>query len=196
MFIEKFLGIFTENFVQRLVGNIPAGQLRANDALAIDERDVGNERWTDHQAELHEVERVELAGNSYWKGRLKLLDEERDVGVGIDRPFQYFEAFWSKLLLKATQNLSGFLAVRSSGEDESQAQDFAAVAGDQRRFAVRKFDGKFGRFSRNVGGENSGYERERGQNLHVHGEFQYSFDRHRRAWRVSSATTVNEDFSL
>ena len=147
-----------------LVTKISAGELRTNGPLAIDEGDVGNEGWTDHQADLHEVERVELAGHSYWKGWLELRDELLDVGVGIDGAFQYFETFWSKLFLKATQNLSGFLAMRSSGEDESQAQNFAAVAGDQRLFTVRELYAKFGRFAGNVGGEDRpGQERERGQ---------------------------------
>ncbi len=139
----------------RFVGKISAGELRANHPLAIDEGDVGNEGWTDHRADLHEVERVELAGHSYWKGWLELCDELLDVGVGIDGAFQYFETFWSKLLLKATQNLSGFLAMRSSGEDESQAQNFATVAGDERLFAVGELYGVFGRFAWNVGGKGS-----------------------------------------
>lgn len=139
----------------RFVGKISAGELRANHPLAIDEGDVGNEGWTDHRADLHEVERVELAGHSYWKGWLELRDELLDVGVGIDGAFQYFETFWSKLLLKATQNLSGFLAMRSSGEDESQAQNFATVAGDERLFAVGELYGVFGRFAWNVGGKGS-----------------------------------------
>jgi len=84
-----------------------------------------------------------------------LCDELLDVGVGIDGAFQYFETFWSKLLLKATQNLSGFLAMRSSGEDESQAQNFATVAGDERLFAVGELYGVFGRFAWNVGGKGS-----------------------------------------
>lgn len=144
----------------RLVAKVAAGELRSNVPRAIDEGDVGYERWTDHQADLHEVERVELAGRSYWKGWLKLCDELRDIGLGIDGPFEYLETFWSKLLFEATQNLSGFLAVWSSGEDECQAQNFAAVAGDQRLFAVGELDGKFGRFSGNVGGESGGEERQ------------------------------------
>jgi hypothetical protein len=135
--------------------------LHANHSFAIDERDVGHE-GTDHETELHEVHGVHLGGNSDGKGRLKLPDEEGKVGFGIDGRFQNFETFWSKLPLNATQNLSGFLAMRSSGEDESQAQNFAAVAGDKRLFIVRELYAKFGRFAWKVGGKGGAEERKRG----------------------------------
>jgi hypothetical protein len=91
-----------------------------------------------------------------------LPDEERKVGVRIKRSFQDFKPFWPELLLNATQNLSGFLAVRSSGEDEREAQNLAAVAADLRLCAVRELDGEFRRFTWNVRGESEpGQERER-----------------------------------
>ena len=142
----------------RFVGELATGQLAANHALAIHERDVWHERGTDHQAELHECHGGELVRFPDWKGWLELRDELRNVGLGVDGRLQHFEAFWSKLILEATQNLSGFLAVRSSAEDEGHAQHFAAVAGDQRLFAVRKLDGEFGCFAWDVGGESGAQE--------------------------------------
>jgi hypothetical protein len=142
----------------RFVGKLGTGQLRANHALPIDERDVRHERWTDHQAKLHEFHRGDLVRFPDWKGWLELRDELRDVGFGVDGRFQHFEALWSKLVLEATQNLSGFLAVWSSAEDESHAQHFTAVARDQRLFAIRKLDGELGRFAWDVGGESGAQE--------------------------------------
>jgi hypothetical protein len=103
---------------------------------------------------------------------LILPDEERQVGVRIERAFQDFKPFWPELLLNATQNLSGFLAVRSSGEDERQAQDFAPVAAHLRLFAIRELDGEFRRFAWNIGGEGmSGHECQREYCLRTHSEF-------------------------
>jgi hypothetical protein len=157
-FSDQVFGNLAENLFLRFVGKLGTGQLPANHALPIDESDVRHERGTDHQAELHEFHRGNLVCLSHWKWRLELQDELRDIGLGIDCRFQYFEARWSKLLLEATQNLSGFLAVRSSAEDEGHAQHFAAVAGDQRRFAVRKLDSEFGCLAWDVGGESGAQE--------------------------------------
>jgi hypothetical protein len=151
-FVDKFLGVLTENIFQGLVGNIPASKLSANDPLAIDERDVGHES-TDHRTDLHEIQRVQLVRHAHRKRRQELALEELKIGLGIEGAFQNFEAFWSKILLNATQNLSGFLAMRSSGEDEGQAQNFAAIARNQRLSAVRKLHGQFGRLAWNVSGE-------------------------------------------
>jgi len=156
-FVDKFFGILTENLFQSLVGNITARELSANDPLAIDERDVGHES-TDHRTDLHEVQRVQLVRHSHRKGRLKLLDEEREIRVGIEGALHNFEAFWSEILLNATQNLSGFLAVRSTGEDEGHAQNFTAITGNQRLFPVRELHAKFGRLSWNVGREGGAEE--------------------------------------
>jgi hypothetical protein len=156
--IDQVFGNFAENVFLCFVGELATGQLLANHALAIDERDVRYERWTDHQAKLHECHGGELVRFSHWKGWLELSDELRDVGFGVDRRFQHFEAFGSKLVFEATQNLSGFLAVRSSAENEGHAQHFAAVAGDQRLFPVRKLDGEFGCFAWDVGGESGAQE--------------------------------------
>ena len=146
----------------RFVGELATCQLPANHALPIDERDVRHERGADHQAELHKCHRGELVRFSNWKGWLELRDELRDIGLGVDGRFQHFEAFGSKLVFEATQNLSGFLAVRSSAENEGHAQHFAAVAGDQRLFAIRKLNGEFGCLAWDVGGESGAYEGQRG----------------------------------
>ncbi len=127
-FVYQFCGDIAENFLLCRVAEISAGELGANYSLAIDERDVGHER-PDYRAELHEFHGGQLVHFSNWKGRLELPEERWNVGVRIDGAFQYFETFWSQLFLKATQNLSGFLAVRSRGEDECQAQHLALVAG-------------------------------------------------------------------
>jgi hypothetical protein len=98
-----------------------------------------------------------------------LPDKENKIGICIERPLQNIEAFWPEFLLNATQNLSGFLAVRSSGEDERQAQDFAAVARDQRLFAIRELHGKLGCFSRKFGGEGgAGKKRQRKECFRAH----------------------------
>jgi hypothetical protein len=91
-----------------------------------------------------------------------LPDKELKIGIGVNRAFQNFETLWSELLLDATQNLSGFLAVRSGGEDQRQAQDFASVARYQRLFAIRELHGKFGRFSWKFGGRGGAEECQRG----------------------------------
>ena len=52
---------------------------------------------------------------------MELPDEIGDVRILVDAAFHYFETSRTQIVLYATQNLSGFLAVRSSGEDERQA---------------------------------------------------------------------------
>jgi hypothetical protein len=167
-FVYQFFGNVAESFLLCRVAKISAGELGANHSFAIKERDVGHE-CPDYRANLHEFQGGQLIHFANWKGRLELADEGWNVGVRIEGAFQYLEAFGSKLLFKATQNLSGFLAVRSSGEDERQAQHLALVAGHQRLFAIRQVHRKFRGWAWNVGGEGGGEERQRGENLLRHG---------------------------
>src|SRR5262249_15946796 len=62
-----------------------------------------------------------------------------------------FKSARPKFLFYATQNLSGRLAVRSSSEDEHQAQHFTPILTDRSVSTVRKIDREIGRFARKVG---------------------------------------------
>jgi hypothetical protein len=168
-FAYQLFGYIAKSLLLCRVAKISAGELVANHSLAINEGDVGHER-SDYRTNLHEFHGRQLIHLAYWKGRLELPDERRDIGVGIEGAFQHFETFGSKLLFNATQNLSGFLAVRSTGEDKRQAEHLAFVAGHQHLFAIRKLHGNFGRLAWNVGGEGGTEERKRGENLRRHGE--------------------------
>jgi hypothetical protein len=166
--VHQFLGNVPESFLLCRVAKISAGELVANHSFAINEGDVGDE-GAHYRADLHEFQGGQLVYFADWKSRLELADERRNVGVGIEGAFQYLKTFGAKLFYKATQNLSGFLAVRSTGEDECQAQHLALVAGHQHLFAIRKVHGKLGRLAWKVGGEGGAEKRQRGENLRRHG---------------------------
>ena len=60
---------------------------------------------------------------------MPLLDKEGHINLGIlvNCRFNHLESLLAQLILKATQNLSGVLAVRSSGEDKYQRDNLAPV---------------------------------------------------------------------
>jgi hypothetical protein len=123
--------------------------LRANHSLLINEHDERNERPL-RARPLQVVKRGESAGPAHRKRRVELFDERRNVGILINRCFQDLKAFWAEFLLNATQDLSGFLAVRSSGENEYEAQYLASVLTHQRLRSVRQLHDELRRFARNL----------------------------------------------
>lgn len=87
------------------------------------------------------------------KRRIVGLDEIGNITVLIHGSYSDFKSFGLQILCYATQDLSGFLAVRSSGQDERQAQYFAAVTAHQELLAVGKLDHEFRRLPGNLSGE-------------------------------------------
>ena len=89
---------------------------------------------------------------------MELLHKSRNVRVLVNRRFHHGETFGPQILFNATQDLSGFLAVRSSGEDKDQTQHFALVLADEKLLAALKRDDELWRFARDLdgGGGNGG----------------------------------------
>ena len=73
------------------------------------------------------------------------------IGLLINGGFQDSKSLGLQLRIKSTQNLSGELAVRSSSENQHQAQYLASVLADQSFLAVRQRNGKFRRFPGDLG---------------------------------------------
>ena len=136
--LTSFSAFSPRIFLLRLVGEISAGELRANHALAIDERDVGHKGAG--LTGLICMNSMAASWSAFPTGKVG-WNCRMNAGMfasGLRAPSSTSKPFGPSRLLNATQNLSGFLAVRSSSEDERQTQHFAAVAGDQRLSAIRK----------------------------------------------------------
>jgi hypothetical protein len=58
----------------------------------------------------------------------------------VDGRFEHLKTFRLQLVFNATQDLSGFLAVRSSGEYKHQAKDFAAIFAHVQRLSTGELD--------------------------------------------------------
>ena len=140
---------FIQDFIRAYV-------LSANGSGAVDENHVRHKGQPLCGVELHVLDRVLLVGLSHWEGRIEALNEIRDVGIVIERAGHDGKSLGTQFLLNATQDLSGFLAVRSSGENEQEAHYFAAVAAEEHLFSVGRLDGEFRRFARNLRGEGAG----------------------------------------
>ena len=147
---------------------IAAGELRSNFALTVDQEHKRNER-PHHGAELHVTERRHVVRRPDRERRVELTNESGDIGVGIDRRLDYFQSSRRQVFVNATQNLSGFLAVRSSGEDEDQAQDLASILAHQKLLATLQLHDELGRFPRKVGsGEHPRYQGQSNEKFCAH----------------------------
>ena len=125
--------------------------LRANHSLLIDKHYERNERPL-RARPLQIIQGGKSTSPAHRKWRVVLFDERWKVGILIDRRFQDLKAFWAEFLLNATQDLSGFLTVWSSGENKHQAQHLASVLTHQRLRSVRKLHDELRRFARNLRG--------------------------------------------
>ena len=66
------------------------------------------------------------------------------LSVGIECDAENLEALWAIIFLNAAQNLSGVLAVWSSGEHEREQHYFAGILTEQHLAAAVHADGKLG----------------------------------------------------
>src|SRR5579883_1964302 len=123
--------------------------LRPNHALTVDENHQRNQRALVGRP-LEIFQRSFPARGAYGERRLEALDEPRQVRVLVHRCLYYRKAFRTEVLLNATQDLSGFLAVRSGGQNEDQAQYLAPVLAHQQLLVLAYIDDELGRFARNL----------------------------------------------
>jgi folylpolyglutamate synthase/dihydropteroate synthase len=73
--------------------------------------------------------------------------------VGIERRSENLQTLWPKIFLDAAQNLSGMLAVRSSGVQERQHDHFPGILAKQHLAAAIHADGELTCRTRHLLGE-------------------------------------------
>ena len=90
---------------------------------------------------------------------MELPDEIGNVRILVDGAFHDFKTTRTQIGLDATQNLSGFLAVRSSEDDEGQTDHLPAQTAQQELLAIGQLDHELGGLARNLLRERAGCER-------------------------------------
>ncbi len=153
-FIEQLLSLLANVLLLAVVEELSVGPgvLCANHSFTINEDHERNQRPLVGRP-LQILQSTQAPGRPNGKRRIVSLNEIGNVRVLIHRPFSHLKSFGLQILGYATQDLSGLLAVRSSGEDEYQAQNFALVTAHQQLLAVGELDGKLGRLPGNLSRE-------------------------------------------
>src|SRR3984957_3626006 len=128
---------------------IRARVLRANHAAAIDEDEKRNHcdllSWP-----LYVVPGGNYARRANRKRHLELRNERGDVRLIIQRRFHYLQTLRRKLRVNDVPQLRGLLAVRATGKDKGEAQNFAAIIAHFDLLAVAELNGKIRRLARNL----------------------------------------------
>lgn len=121
-----------------------AGVLITYIALAVDHNEIRHVGLFG-RTHLKIVACLHGIGDSDRERRLENHVERGYIGARIDRGFNDLKSFGAKFRLNATQDLSGFLAMRSRGKDERQTDDLPVVRADVHSSPIGKRD-------RNIGG--------------------------------------------
>src|ERR1700680_1035784 len=141
-FSEELLGLRANVLVHLLLieeVGIGAAVLRANDPLAVHEHHQWNQ-WALVGRPFQVLQRSPRVRGSDREGRLVLRDKSRNVGILVDGRFEHLKTLRLQLVFNATQDLSGFLAVRSSGQYKDQAKDLAAIVAHLQRLSTGELE--------------------------------------------------------
>ena len=154
---QQLVQLFPNVFVLILKQGTVSSVLSLNHALAIDEDQLGNVAglvWQSLQIFKHRLARR----ISDRKAGAELLDEGRDQTgrAGIKSDAEYLNTSRAVVVLNATQDRSGALAVWSGGVKEFEKHDFSGELAEQKLAAVGHRDYEFGGRTRDGDGGRCG----------------------------------------
>jgi hypothetical protein len=154
LFAEQLLRLFADIRLLRFAEKcgVHASELCANRSGTID-KDHKRNKGPLTGGPLQILQCLRTTGLSNGERRIVGFDEFGNVAVLIDGRFNDLKSLGLQIFCDATQDLSGFLAVRSSGENEYQAQYFAVITAHQQILAVGKVNHELRRLPRKLSRE-------------------------------------------